>query len=230
MFGLADRTAAQPADPAELSWLAAYDEAYMGPLLRLVGMLHWVYQEQVFAVCQALGNSGPLLPFPAFVLRPIRDVVRMLTGLAPLSGPGYELRYVNPAPTGRAYTVHYGGEAIATGVDQRPGGQDNAVVDAVIRVHRTMAQRIFEAPDLRIIVGNWERLGGRCASLVGWLEGIAATDIERGTCLICREPETGKPLGPELAEGIRPIASKVGWVGAGDVSRRPRGAGGRRGA
>ena len=26
------------------------------------------------------------------------------------------------------------------------------------------------------------------------------------------------------------IASKVGWVGAGDVSRRPRGAGGRRGA
>lgn len=202
-FGLADRTPDQPANPEELSWLAAYDQAYMGPLLRLVGMLHWVYQEQVFAACQALGNSGPLLPFPAFVLRPIRDVVRMLTGLGPLSGPGYELRYLNPAPTGRPYTLHFGGEPIATGVDQRPGAQNNAVVDAVIRVHRMMAQRIFEAPDLRGIVRNWERLGEHAAGLAAWLESITAADIERGTCLVCREPEAGKPLGPELAEGVR---------------------------
>ncbi len=187
----------------ELPWIFCYEQSYLRPLLNLVGMSHMVYQERVAVACRDLYNSGPMLYFPAFVLRPIRDVIRMLMGLGPLGGGAYSVEYQNPGPMARGYRLEFGGELIAAGVDQRPGAGDDAVVNAVMTLHSSLAERLWKASEPQTIVAAWQDLEQRGRQFVTWLESLKPSDIERGDCRVCRHPHSGIPLMPELQDGVR---------------------------
>ena len=185
-----------------LPWTTAYEFFYMGKLLYLVGGSHWFYQDRVYSVCKAIGNSSPMIDFPAFVMRPIRDAVRMHLGKGPLPRADYKLEYINPSPGARPYNLRFGNVLIAKGIDQREKAQDNAVADAVAAVHNEFRERIMHANEPRDIVSMWHRLKADGQKLIEWLNSFTATDIERGSCRGCPSI-SGLPVMPEFAKHIR---------------------------
>lgn len=185
-----------------LPWTTEYEFFYMGKILYLVGMSHWVYQDRVYSACKALGNSGPMIPFPAFVLRPIRDAIRMHLGKGPLPRADYGLEYLNPSPNARPYNLRFGDQLIASGIDQRENAQENIVANAVATVHSEFRERIMHASEPRDIVIFWHHLKSNAQEFIEWLKGITAVDIERGSCRGCPSA-SGHAVMPEFATHIR---------------------------
>ena len=212
-----------------LPWTTAYEFLYMGKILYLVGMSHWFYQDRVYSACKALGNSGPMIPFPAFVMRPIRDAIRMHLGKGSLPRVSYKLEYLNPTSQARPYNLYFGDQLIASGIDQRENAQDDAVADAVAAVHTEFKERIMHADEPRDIVTMWHGLKSGGQKFIEWLKSLTAADIERGSCRACTSV-SGHAVMPEFANHIRnflegsptrePIETET--MGQADALTKPR--------
>ncbi|MDA8335427.1 MAG: hypothetical protein M0Z41_10650 [Peptococcaceae bacterium] len=71
------------------------------------------------------------------------------------------------------------------GVDTRDGAQDDAVIEAIINLHRLFRQTMAKDGLPLFLVQVWHRLKQRGAEMVSWLDGLIPADLERGKCSGC---------------------------------------------
>ena len=99
---------------SRLPWTVVYEWIYILEMRKLVGASYEAHRNYVAKACEQLGCVAPILAFPSFVLRPIRDAIRTHLGMGTLPPADYTPVYRRDMNSDRRrFEVYYGGEPLA---------------------------------------------------------------------------------------------------------------------